>query len=89
VTLRLDEGARRERFAVALESRSAGDPAAEDRIQREVGERVAAAVGIPPDAVLVLPPGALPKTTSGKLRRAATKSLFSSQLPTPKPYMPC
>ncbi|MGH3937030.1 MAG: long-chain-fatty-acid--CoA ligase [Pseudonocardiaceae bacterium] len=84
VTLRLDEGARRERFAVVLESRSAGDPAAEDRIQREVGERVAATVGIPPDAVLVLPPGALPKTTSGKLRRAATKSLFSSQLPTQK-----
>ncbi|MGW5055560.1 fatty acyl-AMP ligase [Actinokineospora sp. NPDC004072] len=71
VAVRLDAGSRRERFAVVVESRSAGDAEAEKRIKREVGARVFELVNARPSAVLVLPPGTLPKTPSGKLRRAA------------------
>jgi fatty-acyl-CoA synthase len=71
VAVRLDAGTRRERFAVALESPKAGDPDAEKAIKDEVAARVVDAAGVRPYAVLVLPPGGLPKTPSGKLRRAA------------------
>ncbi|MFC7612910.1 fatty acyl-AMP ligase [Actinokineospora soli] len=71
VAVRLDAGSRRERFAVVVESRQAGDDEAERRIKKEVGARVFESVNARPSAVLVLPPGTLPKTPSGKLRRAA------------------
>jgi len=41
-----------------------------------VNERVAEAVGVPPDTVVLLPPGAIPKTSSGKIQRAATRALY-------------
>ena len=34
------------------------------------------AVGVPPDVVALVPPGAVPKTSSGKIRRAATRELY-------------
>ncbi len=71
VAVRLDAGTRRERFAVVLESKSAGDAPEEARIKREVASRVFEAVEARPVAVVVLPPGTVPKTPSGKLRRAA------------------
>ncbi|MGX7825377.1 fatty acyl-AMP ligase [Actinokineospora sp. 24-640] len=71
VAVRVDAGSRRERFAVVVESRSAGDADVEKRIKREIGARVFESVNARPSAVLVLPPGTLPKTPSGKLRRAA------------------
>jgi fatty-acyl-CoA synthase len=66
----------RESFAVLVESRAAGDPAAEERVGREVISRVVAEIQVRPAAVKVLPPGALPKTPSGKLRRAAARNLL-------------
>jgi fatty-acyl-CoA synthase len=66
----------RESFAVVVESRSAGDEAAAARIGREVLARIVAEIGVRPAAVRVLPPGALPKTPSGKLRRGAAKALL-------------
>ncbi len=71
VAVRLDAGTRRERFAVVVESRFAGDADKEKVLRKEVGARVFEAVNARPSAVLVLPPGTLPKTPSGKLRRAA------------------
>jgi fatty-acyl-CoA synthase len=70
-----DERAR-ESFAVLVESRVFGDPAAEERVGREVTSRVVAEIEVRPAAVRVLPPGALPKTPSGKLRRAAARALL-------------
>ena len=32
--------------------------------------------GVPPDVVALVPPGAVPKTSSGKVRRAATRDLY-------------
>jgi fatty-acyl-CoA synthase len=71
VAVRLDAGTRRERFAVVLESKVAGDADEEARIRREVAGRVFEAVEARPVAVVVLAPGTLPKTPSGKLRRSA------------------
>jgi fatty-acyl-CoA synthase len=76
VRLTADEGRARESFAVLVESRAAGDPSAEERITREVTSRVVAEIEVRPAAVKVLPPGTLPKTPSGKLRRAAARSLL-------------
>jgi fatty-acyl-CoA synthase len=74
VAVRLFAGAQRHResFLVAVESRKAGDPDAEREISMDVAGRVFAAVGVRPARVVVLGPGSLPKTPSGKLRRAAT-----------------
>jgi fatty-acyl-CoA synthase len=71
VAVRLDAGTRRERFAVVVESKKAGDDDVERVLRKEIGARVFEAVNARPSAVLVLPAGSLPKTPSGKLRRAA------------------
>lgn len=71
VAVRIDAGSKRERFAVVVESKLAGDEEQEKRMRKEVGARVFESVNARPVAVAVLPPGTLPKTPSGKLRRAA------------------
>lgn len=72
VRLPAGEGRHRESFLVAVESRKAGDPEAEQVIRKDVTSRVVTAVGVRPAEVVVLGPGTLPKTPSGKLRRSAT-----------------
>jgi fatty-acyl-CoA synthase len=75
------EGARhRESFLVAVESRKAGDPEAEQVIRKDVTRHVVSAVGVRPAEVVVLGPGILPKTPSGKLRRAATGELMRARV---------
>jgi fatty-acyl-CoA synthase len=74
--VRLDAGTHRERFAVVLESRLAGVEADEKALRKRVAARVFDESGVRPAAVVVLKPGSLPKTPSGKLRRAATASFL-------------
>jgi fatty-acyl-CoA synthase len=51
-----------------------------------VTEQVSQGLGLPPDRVELIPPGSIPKTSSGKLRREETKRLFlSSELSVAKP----
>jgi fatty-acyl-CoA synthase len=78
--VRIDAGARRESFAVAVESKQAGDADAERVLRKEVTSRVVDAIGLRPAAVVVLPPAALPKTPSGKLRRAAVRDRIADYL---------
>jgi fatty-acyl-CoA synthase len=80
VAVRLEAGTRRERFAVVVESKLAGDDHAERVLRKEVGARVFEAVNARPSAVLVLPPGTLPKTPSGKLRRAAAGEQLAASI---------
>lgn len=49
-----------------------------ERLERDIVAQVAAGVGVPPDVVRVVPPGAVPKTPSGKIRRAAARAAFES-----------
>ncbi|MCF2528862.1 long-chain-fatty-acid--CoA ligase [Yinghuangia soli] len=69
-------GIEKESFAVLVESRQHDDPAAAERIRDAVAARVLSDVGVRPARVLVLPPATLPKTSSGKLRRAAARDLL-------------
>jgi fatty-acyl-CoA synthase len=42
----------------------------------KINEEVARGLGLPPDRVELIPPGSIPKTSSGKLRREETKRLY-------------
>jgi fatty-acyl-CoA synthase len=77
VAVRLDAGHSRESFAVAVESAQFDDRAQVRRIKREVAHQVVTEVAVRPRNVVVLGPGAIPKTPSGKLRRAYALSLVS------------
>ncbi|MEV0679911.1 fatty acyl-AMP ligase [Actinosynnema sp. NPDC050436] len=78
VAVRLDAGTRRERFAVVVESKLAGEANAVRELSKQISARVVDAVGLRPYSVVVLKPGSLPKTPSGKLRRSAATSLVPS-----------
>ncbi len=45
-------------------------------IAAAVTEQISRGLGLPPDRIELLPPGSIPKTSSGKLRREETKQLF-------------
>jgi 1-acyl-sn-glycerol-3-phosphate acyltransferase len=46
------------------------------RLEAAVRERVVDALGLPPDTVLMAPPGSVLKTSSGKIRRSATREAW-------------
>ncbi|MBY4128001.1 fatty acyl-AMP ligase [Rhodococcus fascians] len=77
VAIRLDAGDKRESFAVAVETNDVGNADEVKRIEREVIHAVHSEVGVRPRTVAVLGPGSIPKTSSGKLRRANSASLLS------------
>ena len=77
VAVRLDAGRSRETFAVAVESNAWDDPAELRRIERQVAHEVFAEVDVRPRNVVVLEPGMIPKTPSGKLRRAHAMALVN------------
>jgi len=77
VAVRLDAGRSRETFAVAVESAAWREPAQVRRIERQVAHEVFAEVDLRPRNVVVLEPGMIPKTPSGKLRRAHARALVN------------
>lgn len=52
------------------------DGQATGALRRDVRRAIADAVGLAPDEIVVLPPGTIEKTTSGKLRRAAMRDAY-------------
>ena len=70
----------RESFALAVESRSAGDPAEAERIAGDIRSAVTAPIGVRPAEVGCSPVGTLPKTPSGKLKRSAAAALIAPAL---------
>jgi fatty-acyl-CoA synthase len=75
VAVRIDAGHSRESFAVAVESKAFDDPDEVRRIEHQVIHEVVVEVEARPRRVVVLSPGTIPKTPSGKLRRAHAMSL--------------
>jgi fatty-acyl-CoA synthase len=73
--VRLAAGHSRETFVVAVESVAWEEPAEVRRIERQVAHEVVAEVDVRPRNVVVLKPGMIPKTPSGKLRRANALAL--------------
>jgi fatty-acyl-CoA synthase len=62
----------REALVVVAETKSEGAAALRDA----VSARVADAVGVPPEDVVLVRPGTLPKTSSGKLQRALCRTRY-------------
>ncbi|MDE0628711.1 MAG: AMP-binding protein [Bryobacterales bacterium] len=64
-----------EKLVVVVETRLTG-PAGIERMRAAVTKEIAARVGIPPDDVVPVRPGFVPKTSSGKIQRIATRDLY-------------
>lgn len=75
----LDAVADCEKVVLALES-GAVEPAERERIEADVRARILEVIGIALDEILVLSPGTLPKTSSGKLQRTKTRQLHHEGL---------
>lgn len=71
IAFSLMDGGPREKVVVVAESR---EPSRE--LGREMARNIRAAVDVWPDDVVFVEPGRLPKTSSGKLRRAACRSSY-------------
>ncbi len=70
-----DEGAGTEQIVVVAETRER-DALAQDALVARVVEAVSARVGVPPDRVVMVRPGAVPKTSSGKIQRRESQRLY-------------
>jgi len=66
-----------ERLVAVVETRLQ-DPAERDRLQRSVERLAVELLGLPLDEVALAPPHSVLKTSSGKIRRAATRDLYLS-----------
>jgi len=64
-----------ERLVVLAETREQ-DPQALEALRAHISEMVLRIVGEPPDEVVLAPPHSVPKTSSGKLRRQASRELY-------------
>ncbi len=79
-----DEATGTEKLIVVAESRER-DASRRAKIVAAVTDLVSQGLGLPPDRVELIPPGSIPKTSSGKLRREETKQLYlASKLSTGK-----
>lgn len=77
------EGADGEELALLVEITEEASPSLEDRIVAALLE----GTGIRPHTIRLLPPGTLPRTSSGKLRRGEAKRLFlADQLSPPAAF---
>jgi len=66
-----------ERLIVVAETRLA-DPAARDALRLAINAAVQACTGAPADDIVLAAPGAVLKTSSGKLRRSACRSAYET-----------
>jgi 1-acyl-sn-glycerol-3-phosphate acyltransferase len=70
-----DEAAGTEQIVVVAETRER-DALAREMLAGLVVEAVTGRIGVPPDRVVLAGPGAVPKTSSGKVQRAECRALF-------------
>ncbi|WP_051357335.1 fatty acyl-AMP ligase [Segniliparus rugosus] len=84
VAVRLRTAEAGEGFAMVVESARHADEAERERIRREVADRVYRSHGVSPRHVHVAPTGWIPKTSSGKFRRAETSARLANH-PTTEP----
>jgi fatty-acyl-CoA synthase len=70
-----DEASGTEKLVVVAETRER-DTSRRANIAAKITDLVTQGLGLPPDRVELIPPGSIPKTSSGKLRREETKQLY-------------
>ena len=73
-----------EKLVVLAETRET-DSAALERIRAEINGLAGDLVGTPVDDIVLAPPQTVPKTSSGKIRRAASRELYEKGLVGKKP----
>ena len=66
-----------ERLVVMAETRAAGDDA-RAALRCEIAATTVDLLGVPPDEVVLAPPRTVLKTSSGKIRRAASRQLYEA-----------
>ncbi len=71
---------RRGREAIVVVAETRAEDAGTDPVRSEVAARVTDAIGIPPTEVVLVAPGSLPKTSSGKLQRSLCKDRYLSDI---------
>jgi acyl-CoA synthetase (AMP-forming)/AMP-acid ligase II len=82
----LPEGAEGEQLVVFVEAARATDPRDYPRLAAACSAAIPEACGLVPDHIVVLEPGSLPRTSSGKLRRGETLRLWlAGELRPPRP----
>jgi acyl-CoA synthetase (AMP-forming)/AMP-acid ligase II len=68
----------REYVVVAAELRAPADDAtAEEQLRQQIQSQILAALSLKVDEIVLLAPGSLPKTSSGKLQRRKTAEMFA------------
>ena len=71
-----------ETLVVLAETRETGDKR-RDELRKAVSDAALDLVDLPPDEIVLLPPRTIPKTSSGKIRRAAARELYETHELTP------
>jgi acyl carrier protein len=71
----VDQNTGTERLVVVAETRVTAAKELQ-RIKAEIAKSVDAVLGIPPNKIVLVPPQSIPKTSSGKIRRNETRSLY-------------
>lgn len=69
-----------EKLVLLVETRLT-DASEMEQLRRRIIEGCTAVLDMPPDVIELLPPRTVPKTSSGKIRRAAARALFEAGLP--------
>ena len=64
-----------ERVVVLAETRET-DPARREALRGRINDLAVALIGMPADDIMLAPPGTVLKTSSGKIRRAASRELY-------------
>ena len=70
-----DAGVGTERLVVVAETREI-DPVRREALRTAVRDTITAAVGVPPHTIVIADPGAVLKTSSGKIRRKDTREAY-------------
>ncbi len=71
----IDPGSGTEKLVVLAESRET-EPAAHEKIRADINALATDLIGTPVDDIVLTPPQTVPKTSSGKIRRAASRELY-------------
>jgi 1-acyl-sn-glycerol-3-phosphate acyltransferase len=72
-----DERAATERIVVMAETRE-DDPARREELRTRINDLAVSLIGMPADDIVLAAPGTVLKTSSGKIRRAASRELYES-----------
>ena len=74
------QGRRGKEAVVVVAETRAADP---QPVRKAVAARVLDVLGLPPEEVVLVPPGSLPKTSSGKLQRSVCRARYLEETLTP------